>query len=220
MPLPDAVDYGQVRWHAIQADVDSGDADAEPDAVPVTGTVTFELSVPVLLAQGGPDPVTIFARPIVGTLGLDGILRDDEGRDTITLIATDSPSLNPQSTPSKPLTWKATPKLHGGLKMDPFSFELPAGTTVDLTDVTRIPVSTGTPITRGPKGDPGTPVTGYFTAPLVEGDIFSVELVSNWGIDVNGVPYYDPDGADPGEAALLTLDPATGEPILLRPAGS
>jgi hypothetical protein len=220
VPLPDAVDYGQVRWHAIQAEIDSIDADDEPDAVAVTGTVTFEMSVPMLLAQGGPDPVTIFVKPIKATLGLDGILRDDEGHDPVKLIATDSPALNPQSTPSKPLTWKATPRLNGGLKMDPFFFELPAGTTVDLTDVARIPASTGTPITRGLKGDPGVPTTGYFTAPLVEGDIFSVELVSNWGIDVNGVPYYDPDGADPGEAALLTLDPATGEPILLRPAGS
>jgi hypothetical protein len=215
MPLPDAVDYGQVRWHAILGVADSADADDEPDAIPASGTVTFELAASVLLAQSGPDPVTIIPRPVVCTFDLSGILRDPGGNSPFKLIATNSPGLSPTG-----MTWKATPKLLGGASIKPFSFALPAGSVVDLSDFVPLPSSTGTPIVRGEKGDAGVPETGYFTAPIVDDDIFSVELVSNWGIGPGDVPYYDPAGADPGEAALLTLDPATGEPILLRPAGS
>lgn len=63
---------------------------------------------------------------------------------------------------------------------------------------------------QGVKGDRGIDVrieSGYFSAPVIENNILSVSLTSNWGIDSTGEPYYDSAGAAPGEAAMLTVEP-------------
>lgn len=172
MALPDAVRYGKVRWYATAAVADGIDSDGNPDAVAVTGSVTFTLATPYLLATGGQHPATVFATFVtydvvardVTVTDVDdsgnavtstvtyGVLQDDQFRDEITMVATDSPGLNPRSTPGKPLTWTATYKLNNGLTRGSFSFELPAGTTVDLTTVAPVPSSSGTAIVQGPAG--------------------------------------------------------------------
>jgi hypothetical protein len=148
--LPSAVEYGQVRWRAVTAGADGGDVDAEPDAIPVTGTVKFTPSAPVLLAPDADEPITVFPLTVTYTIDSDGILRDSQGRDLITLVATDSADLTPTGW-----QWKATYNLNGGISRGSFSFDLPAGTVVDLTRVSPVSSSNGTPIIQGPQGPPG-----------------------------------------------------------------
>ncbi|MGN7135417.1 hypothetical protein ACTHQY_19310, partial [Rhodococcoides corynebacterioides] len=38
------------------------------------------------------------------------------------------------------------------------------------------------------------------------GGSVGVTIASNYGIDASGVPYYDTDGATPGQEAVLTVD--------------
>jgi len=147
MTMP--VQYGQVKWRAVSAAADTTDADALPDARPVTGAVTFtaEVTDPLLSPQGA-DPVTIFPLPVSATIDAGGVLRDADGRPTVTLVATDSAGVTPTGW-----TWRATYALNGGVSRGAFSFKLPAGTTVDLTSVAPVATTGGTPIIQGPAGD-------------------------------------------------------------------
>lgn len=151
MALPDAVQYGLVTWRAVSAVADSSDPDAQPDAVPVSGKITFTPSAPVLLTRRG-IPVTVIAVPVTYDLDADGVLRDSQGRDGVMLVATDSVDLTPVGW-----TWTVSYRLNGGLSRGSFSFALPAGGVVDLTDVATVPASGGVQITRGPEGPPGPP---------------------------------------------------------------
>jgi hypothetical protein len=148
--LPAAVDYGQVKWRAVSAIADGIDADGEPDATAVTGTVKFAPSATVLLAVDEADPITVFGTTVTYSLDSDGVLRDSQGRDLITLVATDSAGLSPQGW-----TWRATYTLDGGASRGSFSFALPAGTVVDLTTVAPVSASNGVAIIQGPQGPPG-----------------------------------------------------------------
>lgn len=147
MPLPEGVAYGRISWRAVSAVADGDDADELPDAVPVTGKVTFTPSARVLLAASANPPVTVFATPVVYNLDSSGVLRDSSGRDTITLVATDSPGLNPTGW-----TWQADYVLNNGAARGSFSFEVPAGQVADLTTVAPVGSSGGVTITRGLRG--------------------------------------------------------------------
>jgi hypothetical protein len=148
--LPAAVQYGQVTWKAVLATADGVDVDGNPDAVPVTGTVKFTPSATVLLATGEVPPVTVFGTTLTYTLDSSGVLRDSEGRSSITLVATDSAGLTPVGW-----TWDVTYLLNGGASRGSFSFSLPAGTVVDLTSVAPVTASGGVPVIQGPAGPAG-----------------------------------------------------------------
>lgn len=147
MPLPDGVAYGRVSWRAVSAVADGTDDDDLPDAVPVAGKVTFTPSARVLLATGATPPITVFSTSVTYELDSTGVLRDSSGRDSITLLATDSPGLNPTGW-----TWTAEYLLNGGAARGSFAFELPAGTQIDLTTVAPVGANNGTTITRGERG--------------------------------------------------------------------
>lgn len=70
----------------------------------------------------------------------------------------------------------------------------------------------------GPQGPPGSGGGGGLTGELV-GDELIVTVTSNWGIDSDGNPYYDPNGAADGEDAVASLD-ADGNLLLTKPAGA
>lgn len=82
--------------------------------------------------------------------------------------------------------------------------------------------STNLVVMRGPRGESGdTKIAarqGFFDEPVTDGDTFSVQVVSCYGLDDAGNAYYDPAGADPGEAAILTINDI-GELALARPTG-
>jgi len=145
------VQYGQVRWQAVSGTADGNDPDSLPDAVPVTGQLTFTASVPVLLAPGAAIPVSVFLTPVTYDLDNQGVLRDKQGNDLINLVATDSPGLTPTGW-----TWQVTYRLNDGLTRGSFSFDLPAGTVVDLTTVSPVSTANGAAIIQGPPGPPGS----------------------------------------------------------------
>lgn len=90
---------------------------------------------------------------------------------------------------------------------------------IDLIDFN----SSNLVVLRGPRGESGdTKIAarqGYFDEPVIDGDTISVQVVSCYGLDAQGNAYYDPDGATPGEAAILTINDA-GELSLARPTGA
>ena len=134
MTLPAPITYGQVRWRVLSAVPDTADVDALPDVLPVTGFVTFTPSAPKLLA-GGVSPATILPVPLRYDLDVAGVLRDAQGRDLITLPATDAPDVSPTGW-----TWRVDGRF-GTLPLQSFSFALPTGAVVDLTTVAPLPAS-------------------------------------------------------------------------------
>jgi len=206
--LPTAVLFGEVKWRAVAAVADSnGDADADPDALPVTGTVTFTPSASVLLATGTIPPVTVFGSSVSYELDEFGVLRDATGRDGVSLLATDSPGITPIGW-----TWTVSYRLNGGLNRGSFAFSLPAGETVDLTQVAPVTTSGGTPIIQGPKGDPGSayPMVIHGTNPNVARPDVDVPVVWYGSVDpVNAddaldvTVYVLEEGGEPSEPATI-----------------
>lgn len=72
----------------------------------------------------------------------------------------------------------------------------------------------GTPVFLDGNNDAGT-----ITAILEDDDLPLITITSPFGINEDDEPYYDPDGASPSEAALLTLDPNDGLPVLTTLTG-
>ena len=149
MDLPDNVQTGIVTGRYIVDVIDGADANLEPDAVPVQGRIVFTASVPYLQNPAAlPVPVTIMRAPIIGVLDADGYLCTPYPGTLeplyrgVHLIATDDPDLVPQNW-----TWDVTYMFDpvGGKKLDipPHGFALPTGSTVDLTNVAKVPSSPG-----------------------------------------------------------------------------
>lgn len=85
------------------------------------------------------------------------------------------------------------PTLPGELVMD-----------VPTTNTVVVFPSPGPP---GPAGGGGDSDSGSLTAETV-GEELVVTVTSKWGITPDGLPYYDPDGAAPDDAAIASLDAA------------
>jgi hypothetical protein len=171
--------YGKVTWRAVQAIADGPDLDALPDARPVTGSITFAPSVPVLYVQGVANPTSVFPTATTYMLATDGTLKDAQGRTGVYLLATDTAGINPPDW-----HWTATFNLNNGAARGTIIFKLSSGETVDLTD--EVPLVTGSDgvlIVRGPKGDPGMAGIDWnqitnkpdFSDVAVSGDYLSLE---------------------------------------------
>ncbi len=136
------------RFLAIVAD-GPADSDTEPDLVPVTGQVRFTPS----LAAGVADRAIVLPTPITAELDSQGYVSLN-GTRGVTLIATNSTGINPSQ-----FTYAVSfiDLRYGGIPLTyrSFSFELPAGTTVDLSEAAPVGTSNGVAILRGEKGDPG-----------------------------------------------------------------
>lgn len=164
LALPAALGYGKVVWTAISAIADGpADSDSLPDGIPVTGSVTFAPSEPELLIFG-EKPTTVMATTVTYQLGADGVLRDAGGKEGIYLLANDAPGVSPSGW-----KWTVSYKLNNGLSRGSFSFDLPSGTTVDLTTVKPVAKVNGVPIIKGEKGDKGDP--GLAPAPYYAGTL-------------------------------------------------
>jgi hypothetical protein len=158
MTTIEELSHGFVKGRFLAGVADTADGDAAPDALPMTGKVTFTATATKLRVLSETlGPVTVFPRDIVVDLDAEGHLALNGSR-TIALWATDDPDSNPTDW-----QWKASAalKFDGKDMSDSVTFELPAGTTVDLTTVAPVQtLSPGTVILRGPKGDPGDPGSG------------------------------------------------------------
>lgn len=146
--------YGTVVGRFVAGVADSVDVGVAPDALPMSGTVTFTATAPVLrVVNATPDPATVFPQSIVATLDSEGYLTWN-GERGVNLWATDDPDTNPVGW-----QWKVSFALMLGTTAIPYlgwNFDLPAGTTVDLTEVSPLVTpSPGTIITKGETGDQG-----------------------------------------------------------------
>ena len=140
--LPAEVTTGTITATMLKAVVDGVDADLFPDGVPLTGQVTFSPEIGrrgysgELLGGGrltvatSTPPQTIVVQPIPVALDPGGAL-------SVVLIATDNPDIAPTGW-----TWTVSFDLPG-VKVPPFSFEVHAGTTADLSTLAPIEISTG-----------------------------------------------------------------------------
>ena len=170
--------YGTVTGRFLAAVVDTpADEDLEPDAVPLAGTVTFTPSAQALrVVTAG---ATILPMPISGTLDADGYLTLN-GTRGISLIATDTDETNPRDFTYKVtftgLNYGGVPVAYPG-----FSIAVPAGQTINLTEVAPVAEAKGAIITRGEKGEPG----GTFTYDPDEG-LYVAD-------DADPIPAVDPD---------------------------
>jgi hypothetical protein len=125
--LPASINHGTVTGKLLSA-VQLPSSDADIDAVPLAGTVTFTLSVPRVIHAGSSS--IIVPGPVTVTL-------DGAGAFTTKLIATNDPDLNPVGW-----TYLVSFALTG-VTLASFSISLPADTTLDLSNVVSVPPSDG-----------------------------------------------------------------------------
>jgi len=211
MALPSNVDYGTVVGQFLLAYADSNDVDLFPDGVPAKGSVFFDPSpVKLLDALSTPNPVTIMPATVEAQLDADGYILGYAGERGVRLVATDDADLNPQDW-----TWKVTFRLTDQndvpVQIADFSFELPAGTTVDLTTVSPVPDANGTYYLVGPTGPANQLSVGTVTT-LDAGENATVDITGSapsQTIDF-GVPKGDAATVDVGATSTVTpSDPAT-----------
>lgn len=160
--IPSNLSYGTVTGRFLLAYADSNDVGSSPDAVPAQGTVYFTPSPNYIKdVTASPAPVTILPSSIECQLDSEGYVIGYTGDRGVRLLATDDPEGNPVDW-----TWSVNFRLTDATgtavrTIPDFSFELPAGTTVDLTSASPVPDANGTYYLIGPKGDTGaTGATG------------------------------------------------------------
>lgn len=162
--LPSNITYGKVVGKFIAAVGDSSnDADYNPDAVALGGTITFTPSAQYVKNMNQGTPTTIIKTSITGFLDSEGYLcleqiDPDTGRKRrgIELVANDSEGMNPVGW-----NWNVTYNLTlNGFQIagpKPHAIDVPSGGVVDLTEASPVPSNSGVAIVRGEKGDPGPP---------------------------------------------------------------
>jgi len=152
MALPSNVDYGTVVGQFLLAYADSNDVDLFPDGQPAKGSIFFTPSPSKLLnASSTPNPVTVVPQTVEVQLDSEGYIEGYSGDRGVRLVATDDVDLNPLDW-----TWgvefRLTDQQDVPVPLAGFSFELPAGDTIDLTTLTPVPDANGTFYLVGPAG--------------------------------------------------------------------
>jgi hypothetical protein len=162
--LPSNVSYGTVTGRFLLAYADGSDLDPNPDGVPAKGSVLFTPSPNyVKNVSASPAPVTILPATVECLLDSDGYVLGSDGTRGVRLVATDDADNNPVDW-----TWKVTFRLTDQSDtptrgIPDFSFELPGGTTVDLTSVAPVPDANGTYYLIGPAGPANQLTVGTVT---------------------------------------------------------
>ena len=192
--IPSNLSYGTVTGRFIVAYQDSNDSGSEPDAIPAAGSIFFTaspLSIKNILAE--PSPVTILPAVVEAKLDSEGYLCGYGTTRGIILVATDDEDGNPVNW-----TWRADFRLTDStgvaLSVPSFSFELPGGSSVDLTDLSPVSESNGVPIIVGPKGDTGTLEVGTVTT----GTPTSPVTVTNVGTNTTAILNFSIPKGDTG----------------------
>jgi hypothetical protein len=151
--IPSNLSYGTVTGRFLLAYADTNDEGLNPDAVPAKGTIYFTPSPNYIKdVTASPAPVTILPASVECALDSDGYVLGYSGSQGVRLIATDDPQGNPVDW-----TWQAEFRLTDATgspvrTIPNFSFELPGGTTVDLTTAMPVTDSNGTFYLVGPTG--------------------------------------------------------------------
>ncbi|MFD6518098.1 hypothetical protein [Rhodococcus sp. NPDC060176] len=167
--------YGKVVGRLLAVVADGPDEDEYPvsggfpDAVPVQGSVTFTpRATQILVPLATPSPVTAFPTPITAQLDQNGYLTHN-GKKGVFLLCPSSATNPPAFTYSVSYNLTLDGAVISSTKFDleiveyapgPNSSDPDTGSTaVDLTLVTPVYPTPGTPIVRGPKGDSITDIT-------------------------------------------------------------
>lgn len=151
--IPSNLSYGTVTGRFLLAYADSNDVGSNPDAVPAQGTIYFTPSPNYIKdVSATPAPVTILPASIECALDSEGYLLGYTGDRGVRLLATDDADENPVDW-----TWSVNFRLTDSTgtpvrTIPDFSFELPGGTTVDLTTASPVPDANGTYYLIGPTG--------------------------------------------------------------------
>jgi hypothetical protein len=162
--LPSNVNYGTVNGRFLLAYADGSDLDPNPDGVPAKGSVLFTPSPSyVKNVSASPAPVTILPATIECLLDSEGYLLGSDDTRGVRLVATDDADNNPLDW-----TWKVTFRLTDQTDtptrgIPDFSFELPGGTSVDLTSLSPVPDANGTYYLVGPTGPANELTVGAVT---------------------------------------------------------
>jgi hypothetical protein len=173
--IPSNLSYGTVVGRFLLAYADSNDVGSNPDAVPAQGTLYFTPSPNYIKdVTATPAPVTILPASIECALDADGYLVGYGSDQGVRLLATDDPQGNPIDW-----TWKVNFRLTDATgtavrTIPDFSFELPGGTTVDLTTVMPVTDAGGTFYLVGPTGPQGE--TGPIGATGATGAAATIEV--------------------------------------------
>lgn len=161
--------YGKVIGRLLAVVADGPDEDEYPisggfpDAVPVAGSVTFTpRATQILVPLATPSPVTAFPTPITAQLDQNGYLTHN-GKKGVFLLCPSSATNPPAFTYSVSYNLTLDGAVIGSTKFDLEMVEYVPGpnpsdpdigsTAVDLTLVTPVYPTPGTPVVRGPKGD-------------------------------------------------------------------
>lgn len=184
MPLS-PLKYGTVKGRFIAAVADTtADEDDLPDAIPLTGKVTFRPDVQaILLAAGTEAPVTVMPAPITAQLDSQGYLTLN-GKRGVKLIATDNAEANPTNftyTVELDLRYQSTP-----VKYPSWSIQVPADRETDLTLQGRVPAASGTAIIRGASVTSITANNGVITFGLSDSTSHQVSIAGNIVSAVDG----------------------------------
>lgn len=189
MALPSNVNYGTVVGQFLLAYADSNDADLFPDGVPAKGSVFFTPSPTKLAnASSSPNPVTIMPAVVECQLDTNGYILGYTGDQGVRLVATDDADLNPVDW-----TWSAqfrlTDQSDVPISLATFSFELPAGTEVDLATAAPVSSANGTFYLVGPTGPANTLSVGTTTtlAPSADATVEITGTAPDQTINV-GIP--------------------------------
>ncbi|MGN7799046.1 hypothetical protein [Leifsonia sp. 22587] len=171
--------YGKVVGRFLVGIGDGVDADALPDAVVPTGTITFTPSVKkVLIANGSPDPLTLELQPVTATIDSSGYLSFNN-QPGVTLVATNDSNINPTD-----FTYSVQYNIAysgGVIDQSKFDIKVPAAsltdstTWTDLTKAAPVPTAAGTAIV---KGDPG-PVTDLTIGTVTQGTVASASITGS-----------------------------------------
>ncbi len=147
--------YGKVvgRFLAIVGDSNS-DLDLDPDAIPLTGTVTF---VPrpssVLVQTAQPAPATVLPMTVTATLDASGYISRN-GQQGVYLVATNDPSVNPTNF-TYTVNFLNFAAAGVGVSYGSFDISVPANGTVDLALVAPLSATVGQIVVKGDAGVPG-----------------------------------------------------------------
>jgi hypothetical protein len=215
--IPSNLSYGTVTGRFIVAYQDSDDAGLEPDAIPAAGSIFFTASPKLIKnASADPDPVSILPAVVEATLDSEGYLCGYGTVRGIILIATDDPDGNPVDW-----TWRAdfrlTDSTGASLSVNPFSFELPGGETVDLTVASPVADADGTFYIVGPTGPQGEQgiqgPPGSIDNLNVDSPITYDETTSTVGFDFNATELDDLGNVTaptPSDADMLKWNQTSG----------
>lgn len=145
--LPAEILYGTITAQLFTAEVDAADVDHLPEGVAIIGTATFKPAASALRDAIGK--AIILPKPMTYAFNGLGQLVSPDGTVGVSLIASDSPSVQPLN-----FSYNVSFALVG-TSLAGFNFYLPAGTTLDLAELIQVNADYGQFSAVGPQGPEG-----------------------------------------------------------------